>query len=523
MAEIQMPQLGETVTEGTITKWLKSVGDEITEDEAIVEVSTDKVDSEIPSPVSGTLTEIKVEEGETVDVGAVLAVVGDGAAPAGDGGGEAEAPADQAEADEPEAAEAQEAQAEEEAGDPTDPEEPAAAADGGAESDGSSGTGGGGGGSTDPQQASAPDDTQSVDEGAPAEAAPASPAMSAPNEGAPSGGSGGDTEGLVLSPVVRRLINEHGIDPASITGTGAGGRITRNDVLAAVEGGGGGGSAQAPAAPAASAPAPAAPAAPAPAAPTAAPKTAPTPPKVVPATPGETDTAVPFNNIRRRTGEHMVRSKATSPHVFTVMEVDLEGVEKVRRAHKERFKAEAGISLTYLPFIARALVDAIDEFPHMNASVGEGELVVHHQVNLGIAVDLDYEGLIVPVIHGSQDLRLPAIARSIAELAGKARTRKLSADDISGGTFTITNAGASGTFVQLPIINQPQVAILSTEGVTRRPVVVTDSAGNEAIAIRSIGNLSLAWDHRAFDGAYAAAFLRRVVDILEQRDWEAEL
>lgn len=499
MAEIQMPQLGETVTEGTITKWLKSVGDEITEDEAIVEVSTDKVDSEIPSPVSGTLTEIKVEEGETVDVGAVLAIVGDGAA----GGGEApaEEPAEQATADEPEAAEAQEAQAEEEAGDPTEPEAPAPAAEQGAESDASAGIGAGGG-----QGGGAPE-TPATPEPAPA----------------PSGGSsGGDTEGLVLSPVVRRLINEHGLDPTSIEGTGAGGRITRNDVLAAVEGGGGGGAAQAPAtpsAPAAAAPAPAAPAAaPAPAA-----KPAPTPPKVTPATPGEADTAVPFNNIRKRTGEHMVRSKATSPHVFTVMEVDLEGVEKVRRAHKERFKAEAGISLTYLPFIARALVDAIDEFPHMNASVGDGELVVHHKVGLGIAVDLDYEGLIVPVIHDAQDLRLPAIARSVADLAGKARTRKLSADDISGGTFTITNAGASGTLVQLPIINQPQVAILSTEGVTRRPVVVTDAAGNEAIAIRSIGNLSLAWDHRAFDGAYAAAFLRRVVDILEQRDWEAEL
>jgi 2-oxoglutarate dehydrogenase E2 component (dihydrolipoamide succinyltransferase) len=232
---------------------------------------------------------------------------------------------------------------------------------------------------------------------------------------------------------------------------------------------------------------------------------------------------VPFNNIRRRTGEHMVRSQATSPHAFTAMEVDLEGVEKVRRAHKERFRAEAGISLTYLPFITRALVDAVVDFPHMNASVGEGELIVHHDVNVGYAVDLGYEGLIVPVIHGSQDLRLPALARGVAELADRARSRKLSADDISGGTVTITNAGASGTLLQLPIINQPQVMILSTEGVTRRPVVVTDSAGNEAIAIRSMGNLTLGWDHRAFDGAYAAAFLRRVVDILAQRDWEAEL
>lgn len=474
MAEIQMPQLGETVTEGTITKWLKAVGDEIAEDEAIVEVSTDKVDSEIPSPVSGTLTEIKVEEGDTVDVGAVLAIVGDPAS----GGGEDAAPApaaepeQQATADEPEAAEAQQAAAEEAAGDPTEPAAPA------------------------PAPAPAPQEAPAAPAPAPQEAAPAPAAA----------------EGIVLSPVVRRLIAEHGIDPASITGTGAGGRITRNDVLAVVEGGGAGASAPAPA------PAAAAPAAPAPSRP-AAPRPAP----VVPATPGEADTTVPFNNIRRRTGEHMVRSKATSPHVFTVMEVDLEGVERVRRAHKERFKAEAGISLTYLPFIARALVDAIAEFPHMNASVGEGELIVHHQVNLGIAVDLDYEGLIVPVVHGAQDLRLPAIARAVADLAQKARTRKLSADDISGGTITITNAGASGTFVQLPVINQPQVAILSTEGVTRRPVVVTDAAGNEAIAIRSIGNLSMAWDHRAFDGAYAAAFLRTVVDILEQRDWEAEL
>ncbi|HEV7721374.1 MAG TPA: dihydrolipoamide acetyltransferase family protein, partial [Iamia sp.] len=453
MAEIQMPQLGETVTEGTITKWLKSVGDEISEDEAIVEVSTDKVDSEIPSPVSGTLTEIKVEEGETVDVGAVLAIVGDGAAPSGDDGGTDEAPAEpaepaeQAEADEPEAAEAQEAEAEESAGDPTEPEAPAPAAEQGAESDASAGTGEG--------------------DGAPETPAAPEPAP-APAESGSGGGAG--TEGLVLSPVVRRLIAEHGIDPASIQGTGAGGRITRNDVLAAVEGPGGGAT-QAPAAPAA---APAAPAAPAAAAatptPAPTPQAAPAPARVTPSTPGEADTAVPFNNIRRRTGEHMVRSKATSPHVFTVMEVDLEGVERVRRAHKERFKAEAGVSLTYLPFIARALVDAIDEFPNMNASVGEGELVVHHQVNLGIAVDLDYEGLIVPVIHDAQNLRLPAIARAVADLAGKARTRKLSADDISGGTFTITNAGASGTLVQLPIINQPQVAILSTEGVVRRPV-----------------------------------------------------
>jgi len=511
MAEIQMPQLGETVTEGTITKWLKSVGDEISEDEAIVEVSTDKVDSEIPSPVSGTLTEIKVEEGETVDVGSVLALVGDpsGAPAAGDdassgGGEEADAEAEgggdegggdagggeeggseegDGEAEQAEQAPAAEAEAEAEIDDATEP-------DFKGDADG------------DPQpptapQAQEPTDDRSETTGGDSE-----------TEDAAGGGGGG----MVLSPVVRRLINEHGIDPASITGTGAGGRITRSDVLAAVEG-----EQAATAVPAQPAPA-AAPAA----SPEVAPARAPAV-RVAPSSAGQGDTTVPFNNIRRRTGEHMIRSKATSAHVYTVMEVDLEGVERVRRAHKERFRAEAGISLTYLPFIARALVDAIAEFPHMNASVGEGELVLHGEVNLGIAVDLDHEGLIVPVIHGAQDLRLPAIARAVADQATKARTRKLSADDISGGTVTITNAGAAGTLVQLPIINQPQVMILSTEGVTRRPVVVTDASGAESIAIRSMGNLSMAWDHRAFDGAYAAAFLRRLVDILEQRSWEAEL
>jgi len=232
---------------------------------------------------------------------------------------------------------------------------------------------------------------------------------------------------------------------------------------------------------------------------------------------------VPLNNIRKRTAEHMVRSKATSPHVFTIMEVDFEAVEKARRAHREEFKATEGFSLTYLPFIARAMVDALAEFPHMNATVGDGELIVHNYINIGVAVDLNYEGLIVPVIHDAQDKRLRALAREVSDLANRARTKKLSADDITGGTVTITNAGGAGTFANLPVINQPQVMILSTEGVFRKPVVVTDTAGNEAIAIHSVGNLSMGWDHRAFDGAYASAFLRRVCEILETRDWTAEL
>jgi 2-oxoglutarate dehydrogenase E2 component (dihydrolipoamide succinyltransferase) len=497
-----MPQLGETVTEGTITKWFKAVGDEVSEDEPLFEVSTDKVDSEVPAPSAGFLVEIRVPEGETVDVGTVLAVLGDSADAASDGGGDA--PAEEAPADEPktEEAPAQVAPAEPEPAEqaPAEPE-------------------------PEPEPASA-----SVDQ------APGEPSTSQPPSSAGAAADGGDTdvapagdapssggEGVLLSPVVRRLISEHGLDPASIEGTGAGGRITRNDVLKLVE--------RDQSTPAAAESAPAAAAAKAEPAPAPAAKAAPPAQKPAAARPaaapaaraGERDTVEPLNNIRKRTGEHMVRSKATSPHVLTVMEVDYERVEQARRAHKDEFKRTEGFSLTYLPFIARALIDAIDEFPHMNATVGDGELIVHNYVNLGIAVDLNYDGLIVPVIHEAQDKRLRAIAREISNLAGRARGKKLSADDISGGTVTITNAGQYGTFVQAAVINQPQVMILSTEGVSRRPVVVTDAMGAEAIAIHSVGNLSMTWDHRAFDGAYAAAFLNRVREILETRDWEVEL
>jgi 2-oxoglutarate dehydrogenase E2 component (dihydrolipoamide succinyltransferase) len=489
MADIQMPQLGETVTEGTITKWFKAVGDQVAEDEPLFEVSTDKVDSEVPSPASGFLTEIKVNEGDTVDVGTVLAVLSDSPDGAGSGGGAAtgEAPAEAAPASEGDGggtaleAEAAEQEAVEAQADAEQPGTPAA------------------------EEAAASGEVQAKADPEPASAEPAAQG---------GGDTGGGAAGLVLSPVVRRLITEHNLDPTSIEGTGAGGRITRADVLRAVEGGG--------------APAQAAPAAPAakaaPSAPAAAPSVAPQPTAQVAAPkPGERDTVVPLNNIRKRTGEHMVRSKATSPHAFTIMEVDFEAVEVARRAHREEFKAQEGFSLTYLPFVARAMVDALEDFPHMNATVGDGELIVHNYVNIGIAVDLNYEGLIVPVIHEAQDKRLRAIAREISDLAKRARSKKLSADDISGGTVTITNAGGSGTVANIPVINQPQVMILSTEGVFRKPVVVTDAAGNEAIAIHSVGNLSMGWDHRAFDGAYAAAFLRRVCEILETRDWTAEL
>ncbi len=235
------------------------------------------------------------------------------------------------------------------------------------------------------------------------------------------------------------------------------------------------------------------------------------------------DTVVPFNNMRRRTGEHMVRSKATSPHAVTIVEVDYENVERVRRRHRETWRREEGFSLTYLPFIARAVIDALRDFPALNATVSETGLLLHNDVHLGIAVDLDFEGLLAPVVHSADGMRLRALARSFSDLADRARSKQLSADDITGGTFTITNNGTFGPAIVIPIISQPQVAILSTDGIARKPVVVTAADGTEAIAVHSVGMLTLAWDHRAFDGAYSASFMGEVKDILETRDWEAEL
>ncbi|HXP33656.1 MAG TPA: 2-oxo acid dehydrogenase subunit E2, partial [Acidimicrobiales bacterium] len=235
------------------------------------------------------------------------------------------------------------------------------------------------------------------------------------------------------------------------------------------------------------------------------------------------DQLVPFSNMRRRTAEHMVRSKATSPHAFIANEVDFEAVERVRAAWGERFKAEEGFTLTYLPFVARAAVEALRDFPLLNASVVDDSLLVHSEVNLGIAVDLSHEGLIVPVIHRAEEVTLRGVARRIRDLAERARGRQLNADDIAGGTFSITNDGPFGTYFTVPIINQPQVAILATDGIARRPVVVTQPDGSESIAIHSTGILGVSWDHRAVDGAYVSLFLARISELLSSRDWAAEL
>jgi 2-oxoglutarate dehydrogenase E2 component (dihydrolipoamide succinyltransferase) len=322
---------------------------------------------------------------------------------------------------------------------------------------------------------------------------------------------------MLLSPMVRRLLSDNGIDPSQVRGSGLGGRITREDVLALIDAQHANGPARAPSVPAAEG-SPATRAAPTQ---PPAPLPAPSAPRAV--VPSAGDLVVPFSNVRRRTAEHMVRSKSTSPHAFIAAETDFENVERVRRSHGARFRAEEGFSLTYLPFVARAAVEALREYPNLNASVSEDALVVHAEINLGIAVDLDFEGLIVPVVHRAEEVTLRGIARRVRDLADRARTRQLSADDIVGGTFSITNDGPFGTYFTVPIINQPQVAILATDGVKRKPVVVVAADGSESIAIHSVGVLGMSWDHRAVDGAYVSAYLRRVGELLGTRDWSAEL
>jgi pyruvate dehydrogenase E2 component (dihydrolipoamide acetyltransferase) len=375
--DVVMPQLGETVKEGTLTVWRKKVGERVEANEPLFEVSTDKVETEIPAPVSGVVSAILVEEGSTVQVGAALAVIDEDAKPR------------------------------------------------------------------------------------------AEPARDAP-----------------LSPVVRRLLAEHGLDASAITGTGSGGRITRDDVLSHVQRR----------------------------------KNPGTPYAIQGDGTPQREERIALSKIRKRTAEQMALSWRTIPHVLQAVEVDFQAVDRARLAAADAWKTAHGWALTYLPFVAFAVGRAIPEFPAVNASLDGDALVLHRRINLGIAVDLGGEGLIVPVVKDAAEKSLPDLARAIHSVSEKARSGRLAPDDVTGATYTLSNSGSFGTLLTAPIINPPQVAILSTDAVTRKPV-----ADGDAVALHPVGVLAQSFDHRAFDGAYSAAFLRKVKQILEARDWSAEL
>jgi pyruvate dehydrogenase E2 component (dihydrolipoamide acetyltransferase) len=474
--DVVMPQMGVSVSEGTITKWLKQEGEQIEADESLLEISTDKVDTEVPSPASGTVTQILVQEGETVEVGTKLAVIG----------GEAGAPAPEAEAP-PEPATAQAAA---EAQAPSSAETPASA------------------------PAPAPEPAP-----APQPAAAASPT------------NGEQDSKSFVSPVVARIAAEHGVDVSSVPGTGRGGRVTKKDILQFVESG-------AAAAPPTEAPAPAlAPAAapePAPAeappAPPPAPEPAPAPaaeappkptppptPQPVAAAPGEQ--LEPMNAMRRGIADHMRRSLDTAAHVTSAIEVDMSRVVEIRDKLKPEFQEQYGVNPTYLIFVARAVVETLKKYPWINGEIRGEQIVTRPNVNLGFAVELaEGKGLIVPVVKHAEGLNLLGMAQAVTDIAERARNKKLTPEEVQGGTFTITNPGGYGTFHGTPIISQPQAGILGTYALVKRPWVVQDSFGKDVIAIRPIMNITLTYDHRLVDGALAGRFLKDLKEALESWD-----
>jgi pyruvate dehydrogenase E2 component (dihydrolipoamide acetyltransferase) len=477
--EIKMPQLGETVVEGTITKWLKQEGEEVSADELLVEVSTDKVDSEVPSSAAGVLQKILVPEGETVSVGTPIALVGEAGEAAEQDGQAAEQP--QQEDQQPQQEDQQPQQEER-------PEEgqPAAEAQG--------------------QKAPPPPPPPAQQPAAEGGAQQAAQAPQQQQPAAQAQPSGDTSKRGIISPLVRRLAEEHGVDLNQIQGTGTGGRIRKQDVLKFVESGG---AQQQPAASAQPAPAPQE----QPAAPEAAP--------AQPAAAGQREELVPWTNIRRRTAEHMVAAHLETARAWNAVEADWTNIVKLRTQAKERFKQAEGFNLTYMPFLARAICETLREMPEVNASFDEENQanLVKHYVNLGIAVALEGGGLIVPVIKGADEKNLVGMARSINDLATRARSKKLVPDDLVGGTFTITNPGPFGSKLSVPIIPRGTTAILAFEAIEKR-VVVTD---DDSIAIRSMGFLPMSWDHRTIDGAEAAKFLARLRERIETTDFTGEL
>jgi 2-oxoglutarate dehydrogenase E2 component (dihydrolipoamide succinyltransferase) len=459
--DVVMPQMGVSVSEGTITKWLKSEGEEVAADESLLEISTDKVDTEVPSPASGVVQQILAQEGETVAVGTKIAVIAPEGAPVG---APAEAPPEPA---------TQEAA-----------EETAAAS--GAEGE--------------------------IPTAEKAEEAPAPPPQEAPPQKAPERDGDGQREGKFVSPVVARIASEHNVDVSQIQGTGRGGRVTKKDILQHIESGAAApDSTEAPQA----APKTEPPAAAPPPPPAAAP--APAPAAAAPAGAGET--IEPMSAMRKGIAEHMRRSLDTSAHVTSAIEVDMTKIAALRQKLKREWADAYGVNPTYLAFVARAVVDTLKDYPWINGEVRGDSIVTRNYVNLGFAVELaDGKGLIVPVVRNAEGLNLLGMARAIADVAKRARDKQLLPDDVQGGTFTITNPGGFGTFHGTPVINQPQAAILGTYAVVKRPWVVEDESGQDAIGIRSIMNLTLTYDHRLVDGALAGRFLHDVREHLQTWD-----
>jgi pyruvate/2-oxoglutarate dehydrogenase complex dihydrolipoamide acyltransferase (E2) component len=477
--EVVMPQMGVSVSEGTITKWLKQPGETVEADEALLEISTDKVDTEVPSPGTGVLAEILVQEGETVEVGTKLATIApegaDASAPAAE-----EAPPEPATQEA--AAEADQAGSAETVETPTaQPAQP-----------------------EQPEQAAAPSEPQ------------ATPAAAAAQSG------NGKT---FVSPVVARIASEHGVDPSQVPGTGAGGRVTKKDILGFIESGPPAEEAPAPEAAPAPQPEPAAAAPEAPPtpepqqAPAPAPAPAPARPAPAPALAAEAQAGEQFEPVtamRRGIAEHMRRSLDTSAHVTSAIEVDMSKVVGIREKLKKEYQASYGVNPTYLAFISRAAVETLKDYLWINGELRGDQIVTRNFVNLGFAVELaDGKGLIVPVLKNAETLNLLGIAKGVTDIAQRARDKKLLPDDVQGGTFTITNPGGYGTFHGTPVISQPQSGILGTYAVVKRPWVVQDELGQDVIAIRPIMNLTLTYDHRLVDGAYAGRFLRDIRQRLE--------
>ena len=453
---VTMPALGESVTEGTVTRWLKAVGDEVAADEPLLEVSTDKVDTEIPSPVAGILTEITAQEDDTVEVGGQLAVIG------------TEAPAEKPAEPEAKPAPKQEA----------------------------------------PKQ-EAPKAAEKPAESKPAPAAPkAEQAASAPAPQAVASSSGDSSNGSspYVTPLVRKLAAENDVDLATVKGTGVGGRIRKQDVLAAAE---------AKKAPATEekAPAKSAPSAPSGAAPGVRPELA-----------DLRGTTQKVNRIRQITAKKTVESLQTTAQLTQTFEVDMTKIAQLRAQAKKSFAEREGVNLTFLPFFAKAVVEALRAHPNVNASFDEGkkEITYHAAEHLGIAVDTE-QGLLSPVIHNAGDLSLAGLARAIADLAKRTRSGGLKPDELAGGTFTITNIGSQGALFDTPILVPPQAAMLGTGAIVKRPVVVTDETGNESIGVRSMCYLPLTYDHRLIDGADAGRFLTTIKHRLEEAAFEADL